>query len=107
MPNGMESKHLTNLTEFFSAEAYYIDCHAKAAPMEITINDQKYEIPVSELIIPTADNKCYWAFFPMGESDGFSPNWVFGDPWIRTFCHVFDLGQKRVGLAPSKHVNKK
>uniref|UniRef100_A0A914DTF0 Peptidase A1 domain-containing protein n=1 Tax=Acrobeloides nanus TaxID=290746 RepID=A0A914DTF0_9BILA len=83
-------------------EVYYIDCNAKGADMVITISGTKYTIPAKELIVNAGNGKCYWAFFPMGESDGFAPNWIFGDPFIRQYCHVFDLGESRIGFAPAK-----
>jgi hypothetical protein len=87
-------------------EVYYIDCNAKGADMVITISGTKYTIPAKELIVPTDGGKCYWAFFPMGESDGFAPNWIFGDPFIRQYCHVFDLGEERIGFAAANAAGK-
>jgi hypothetical protein len=86
---------------------YYIDCNAKGQDLVITISGKTYTVPAKELIVPTGDGKCYWAFFPMGESDGFAPNWIFGDPFIRQYCHVFDLGEQRIGFAPANAASGK
>jgi len=34
------------------------------------------------------------------QEDGF--DWILGDPFIRQFCNVYDVGQQRIGFAPSK-----
>jgi hypothetical protein len=83
---------------------YYIDCNWKADPVQIVIGSQTYTIPVKQLIVPTGNNdgRCYWAFMPM-TNNGMGPSWVLGDPFIRTYCNIFDLGQKRIGFA---QVNK-
>jgi len=33
---------------------------------------------------------------------GFGLSWILGDPFIRQYCNVFDLGNKRIGFAPAK-----
>jgi hypothetical protein len=82
---------------------YYIECNWKADPVQIAIGSQTYTIPAKQLIIPTGNNdgKCYWAFSPM-TSNGQGPTWILGDPFIRSYCNVFDIGQKRIGFAKAK-----
>ncbi|KAK6035461.1 eukaryotic aspartyl protease [Cooperia oncophora] len=46
------------------------------------------------------NNKCLFAIFPF-EFGGFGPSWILGDPFIRQFCNIYDIGQKRMGFAPS------
>lgn len=95
-------KFTTLVIFYFRDEVYYIPCDSKAQDILIFFDDKKsYTIKAKELIVDAGNGKCYWAFFPMGEGDGYNPNWIFGDPFIRSYCHVFDLGQQRVGLAQS------
>uniref|UniRef100_A0A914UR67 Peptidase A1 domain-containing protein n=1 Tax=Plectus sambesii TaxID=2011161 RepID=A0A914UR67_9BILA len=30
---------------------------------------------------------------------GFGPSWILGDSFIRTFCNIYDIGQRRIGFA--------
>ncbi|CAJ0939135.1 unnamed protein product, partial [Mesorhabditis belari] len=43
-------------------------------------------------------NFCYLALFPF-DNEGFGPDWILGDPFIRQYCHVFDYQQKRIGFS--------
>lgn len=36
------------------------------------------------------------------ENGGWEPNWVFGGPFLRSYCQVYDFGQKRIGLSLAK-----
>ncbi|KAH7721769.1 CRE-ASP-1 protein [Aphelenchoides avenae] len=33
---------------------------------------------------------------------GWEPNWVFGGPFLRSYCQAYDFGQKRIGLSLAK-----
>jgi len=82
---------------------YYIDCKWHAYPVQLKINGVTYEVPVKQLITDTGnhDGQCYWGMFPM-TNNGMGPSWVLGDPFIRTFCNIYDIGQKRIGFAAPK-----
>ncbi|CAI4220973.1 unnamed protein product [Auanema sp. JU1783] len=29
--------------------------------------------------------------------------WLLGDPWIRSYCHIFDMGLERIGLSETRN----
>jgi len=80
-------------------ETYYIDCKANAPDLTITIGGKPYAINAKNMIVDAGNGQCYWAAFQMG--GGFGLDWILGDPFIRQFCNVYDLGNKRIGFAPS------
>uniref|UniRef100_A0A914RGX4 Peptidase A1 domain-containing protein n=1 Tax=Parascaris equorum TaxID=6256 RepID=A0A914RGX4_PAREQ len=45
--------------------------------------------------------QCALALFPMSGS-GWGPSWILGDPFIRQYCQVHDIGRRRIGFALSK-----
>lgn len=49
---------------------------------------------------------CLLALFPF-DFGGFGPSWILGDPFIRQYCNIYDIGQQRIGFAPSKQDGKK
>ncbi|KAK6048309.1 eukaryotic aspartyl protease [Cooperia oncophora] len=70
-----------------------------------TINGMEYRVPSIEYVldIGLGDGKCVITFFEM-ESGGFGPAWILGDPWIRSYCQIHDIGQQRIGFAKAIHV---
>ncbi|CAJ0582406.1 unnamed protein product, partial [Mesorhabditis spiculigera] len=86
-------------------EVYEIACNATIPDIVLTIGGKQYAIQQENLIVTAGepDNKyCYLAIF---DWDGDGTDWILGDPFIRQFCHVFDIGKQRVGFAPSKDWN--
>ncbi|CAJ0582857.1 unnamed protein product, partial [Mesorhabditis spiculigera] len=81
-----------------SEDIYVIDCNAQAS-VTLTIGGKDYTISSSNMIVPGDNNKCWVALFGW---DSFGPAWILGDPFIRQFCNVYDIGHQRVGFAPSK-----
>ncbi|KAK6038293.1 eukaryotic aspartyl protease [Cooperia oncophora] len=81
-------------------ESYTIACNAKPAKIDITIGGKVYSIDPVNYIVSAGTNKCLFAMFPF-EFGGFGPSWILGDPFIRQFCNIYDIGQKRMGFAPS------
>ncbi|KAL6744331.1 hypothetical protein Aduo_017278 [Ancylostoma duodenale] len=83
-----------------SQESYIIPCNAKPPTLDVTIGSHKYSIDPVNYIVSAGTNKCLFAIFPF-EFGGFGPSWILGDPFIRQFCNIYDIGQKRMGFAPS------
>ncbi|CAJ0960830.1 unnamed protein product, partial [Mesorhabditis belari] len=78
-------------------EVYIIDCNATIS-VTFTIGGRDYEIESKNMIVPGDNNNCWLALFPFPNF----PQWILGDPFIRQFCNVYDLGKQRIGFAPSK-----
>ncbi|KAE9412396.1 hypothetical protein Angca_010229, partial [Angiostrongylus cantonensis] len=70
--------------------------------VEFTINGVKYTLKSEDYVIDVGlgGGQCALAFF-IHTSGGFGPAWVLGDPFIRTYCNIYDIGQKRIGFAKS------
>ncbi|KAK6757029.1 hypothetical protein RB195_015079 [Necator americanus] len=81
-------------------ESYTISCTAKPATLDITIGTQKYSIDPVNYIVSAGTNQCLFAIFPFNFG-GFGPSWILGDPFIRQYCNIYDIGQKRMGFAAS------
>ncbi|KAI6216965.1 Eukaryotic aspartyl protease [Aphelenchoides fujianensis] len=77
--------------------AYVVPCNARIS-VSIVIGGQDFEITEQQLVIPVPRARvCRLAVAPQLESF-----YLFGDPFIRTFCQVHDVEKKRVGFAPAK-----
>jgi hypothetical protein len=81
---------------------YFIDCNAQPADVVFTIGTNQYNIPYKHNIVDAGNGQCYFAFFPFNNF-GFGPAWILGDPFIRTYCNTYDIGQQRIGFALAKH----
>ncbi|XGW05163.1 hypothetical protein V3C99_015943 [Haemonchus contortus] len=80
-------------------DVFLIDCGSKPT-LELLIGNKKYEIQSENLIVPAGNGRCMLAVFGI-PSQGFGPEWILGDPFIRQFCNIYDVGQKRIGFAQS------
>ncbi|PIO68046.1 eukaryotic aspartyl protease [Teladorsagia circumcincta] len=81
-------------------ESYTIPCDANPPTLDVTIGSNVYSIDPVNYIVSAGAKKCLFAIFPF-EFGGFGPSWILGDPFIRQFCNIYDIGQKRMGFAPS------
>ena len=64
----------------------------------------KYNVPGVEYVLDLelGGGKCALTFFDM-DGGGFGPSWILGDTFIRTYCNIYDIGQKRIGFAKAHH----
>ncbi|VDM80412.1 unnamed protein product, partial [Strongylus vulgaris] len=87
-------------------ELYTVACSTmKTQPdLVFTINGVKYNVPSVEYVLDLGlgNGKCALTFFSMS-AGGFGPAWILGDTWIRTYCNIYDIGQKRIGFAKANH----
>jgi len=83
---------------------YYMPCSANPGPINLLIGSQTYQIQKVNYNLNIGDaNQCLFAFFGfdgVGVPNG--PTWILGDPFIRQYCNVYDLGQRRIGFALAK-----
>ncbi|ETN77166.1 hypothetical protein RB195_015627 [Necator americanus] len=87
-------------------ELYTVDCSTMKTQPDLifTINGVTYNVPSVEYVLDLGlgNGKCALTFFAMG-SGSFGPAWILGDTWIRTYCNIYDIGQKRIGFAKANH----
>uniref|UniRef100_A0A914DQT1 Peptidase A1 domain-containing protein n=1 Tax=Acrobeloides nanus TaxID=290746 RepID=A0A914DQT1_9BILA len=85
-----------------STDNYYVDCDADLPILNFVIGGITYGIPSEQLIIDDGDGQCLWAVTSYSDGSTSSYEWTLGDPFIRQFCNIYDLGNKRIGFAQSK-----
>ncbi|VDM74014.1 unnamed protein product [Strongylus vulgaris] len=81
-------------------ELYHIPCDAKPPSLNLYIGSNTYSINAANYIVQAANNFCILAVFPFNFG-GYGPSWLLGDPFIRQYCNIHDMGQKRIGFAKS------
>uniref|UniRef100_A0A1I7YEB0 Peptidase A1 domain-containing protein n=1 Tax=Steinernema glaseri TaxID=37863 RepID=A0A1I7YEB0_9BILA len=79
-------------------QGYSIDCNAKPDDIVLTIGGKKYPIRAKNYIVNVGEGICEIGFFGQ-ESGGYGPSWILGDPFIREYCQVYDMGRERMGFA--------
>lgn len=82
-----------------SQGVYFINCNpSNSADIVYTIGSNRYNIQKKNYIVDAGNGQCLLAVFPF-QSGGFGPAWILGDPFIRTYCNIYDIGQRRIGFA--------
>ncbi|KAK6028355.1 eukaryotic aspartyl protease, partial [Ostertagia ostertagi] len=81
-------------------EIYEIRCGANVT-FNLTIGDKVYTLEAENLVVHLADQFCVIAMYPMSYG-GFGPQWILGDPFLRQFCNIHDIGNKQIGFAKPK-----
>jgi len=80
---------------------YVVDCAtSKSLPDVIfTINGKDYPITNKDYvdIFSQEDPRCFIGFQAFTSFLG--PKWILGDCFIRQYCNIYDMGNKRLGLA--------
>uniref|UniRef100_A0A914EDA5 Peptidase A1 domain-containing protein n=1 Tax=Acrobeloides nanus TaxID=290746 RepID=A0A914EDA5_9BILA len=85
-----------------STDRYYVDCDADLPTLNFVIGGITYGIPSEQLIIDVENGQCRWAVSSNSDGSTSSNEWILGDPFIRQFCNIYDLRNKRIGFAQSK-----
>uniref|UniRef100_A0A914DP74 Peptidase A1 domain-containing protein n=1 Tax=Acrobeloides nanus TaxID=290746 RepID=A0A914DP74_9BILA len=85
-----------------STDRYYVDCDADLPTLNFVIGGITYGIPSEQLIIDVGNGQCFWAISSVSDGSTSPYEWILGDPFIRQFCNIYDLGNKRIGFAQSK-----
>ncbi|GMS78878.1 hypothetical protein PENTCL1PPCAC_1053, partial [Pristionchus entomophagus] len=79
---------------------YTLACNAQPADLKLKIGAQSYDITYKNMVVPVSFQKL------ADEIDSMSvvisgPSWILGDPFIRQYCQIYDVGNKRMGFAKS------
>ncbi|VIO90620.1 Pepsin A precursor, putative [Brugia malayi] len=82
-------------------EMFFLKCDSKPPPVTLIIGSHEYNVQSENYIVMVENNTCIFSFFPM-EGNGFGPTWIFGDPFIRQYCQIYDIGNERIGFALAK-----
>ena len=73
-----------------------IDCNKKFDDLKLTIGGVEYIIPGKQLILHQG-NKCFIAL-----DANYDDTWILGDPWIRSYCNVYNMKEPKIGFAKVK-----
>lgn len=86
---------------------YLIDCKAKYDPVTFTINKVDYNLTSSVLTMDVGldDGNCIFGIDAIDFGGGL--DWILGDPFIRQYCNVYDIGNKRMGFSASLKLQNK
>jgi hypothetical protein len=88
-----------------SVGGFTIACDAVYDPVTLTINGNPYHLTskVLTMNVGFGNNQCLFAMIPnlAAVLVNMEFDWLLGDPFIRQYCQVYDMGQRRLGLAAS------
>ncbi|TKR87232.1 hypothetical protein L596_011666 [Steinernema carpocapsae] len=75
-------------------------CNTHNLPdIELVIGGNTYLIPPFEYVINMGGHSCALGIQP--HQNGRKPAWILGDVFIRSYCQIYDIGNKRIGFAKS------
>lgn len=88
-----------------SMRLYTVDCSLISTLPSISVyfGEHKYDIEAANYVVNFGGNVCAAGIFGY-DYGGYGPTWILGDPLIRQFCVIHDVGQQRIGFAPTRHV---
>ncbi|EPB70507.1 eukaryotic aspartyl protease [Ancylostoma ceylanicum] len=78
-------------------DLYFIGCDTPAA-VNFTIGTKQYTVGAENLIIKVKEDLCILGLSHWSETD-IDAHWLLGDPFIREYCHIYDLEEKKIGFA--------
>lgn len=88
-------------TQFDEDEGmFFIGCQQREHNVTLVIGSHDYVIEPNNFIIAVDKDTCMFSFTPH-DGGSFGPTWIFGDPFIRQYCQIYDIGRERIGFAPS------
>jgi hypothetical protein len=72
--------------------------------MTFTIGGKQYPIPQIEYVLDLnlGNGQCVLTVFSM-DGGGFGPSYILGDTFIRTYCNIYDVGNKQIGFSKASH----
>jgi len=108
-PQGIVGQMATAVGATFDAPngIYRFRCTVSPPDVKITIGANVYTITYQDYVVDVGygNGDCAFALFPFNFGGG-GPSWILGDPFIRPYCNVYDIGQRRIGFAATKNPTK-
>uniref|UniRef100_A0A914C3P3 Peptidase A1 domain-containing protein n=1 Tax=Acrobeloides nanus TaxID=290746 RepID=A0A914C3P3_9BILA len=93
VPNEIFNKYIVDVNATTDGSYYYADCNATTDPVIFIIGGHEYEVESQQLITDPENDTCR---LYIGSGLG------LGDPFMRSYCHVFDIGNERIDFAKPK-----
>uniref|UniRef100_A0A0K0DWM9 Peptidase A1 domain-containing protein n=1 Tax=Strongyloides stercoralis TaxID=6248 RepID=A0A0K0DWM9_STRER len=78
---------------------YTLNCETKFPDLKLVIGNITYSISSDKLIddVGIGYGQCLFGIFGMDISMGLS--FILGDPFIQSYCNIYDFGNQRIGFA--------
>ncbi|CAJ0589475.1 unnamed protein product [Cylicocyclus nassatus] len=101
---GMPAEVVHQISKAFNAtykaedDTHYVDCAAEGPDFALIIGDKEYPIKRVNLIAEVKKNACALTVFQVSWAPA---DWMLGDSFIRQYCNIHDMKNKRIGFAPS------
>uniref|UniRef100_A0A0M3IWI2 Peptidase A1 domain-containing protein n=1 Tax=Ascaris lumbricoides TaxID=6252 RepID=A0A0M3IWI2_ASCLU len=81
---------------------YVVSCNYGQLPnMTFVIGGHEYIITSDNYIVRMGARRCELAMVSL-QSMGLPISWILGDPFIREYCNVHDMQNRRIGFAKSR-----
>uniref|UniRef100_A0A0M3J2X7 Peptidase A1 domain-containing protein n=1 Tax=Anisakis simplex TaxID=6269 RepID=A0A0M3J2X7_ANISI len=88
----------TKICDFFKGDedyGYTVTCGTHPN-ITFVIGGIEYSVTSKDYIVEYKRNECILMMGALGEGDEL---WILGDPFIRQYCQIYDMGRKRIGFA--------
>ncbi|KAH7678410.1 aspartic protease [Aphelenchoides avenae] len=85
----------------WDTQLYLVDCNATFPDVVLEIGGVRYSIPASEMILDIGYKKGKCVLNLQEGGGDLDDMFALGDPFYRSFCTAFDMGQKRLGFSKS------
>uniref|UniRef100_A0A1I7YTA7 Peptidase A1 domain-containing protein n=1 Tax=Steinernema glaseri TaxID=37863 RepID=A0A1I7YTA7_9BILA len=79
-------------------QSYVIDCANQGPDVIFTIGEHDFHVKSEHYTVQVAKDICEFGVFAFG-GGGYGPQWILGDPFLRAYCNIHDVAQKRIGFA--------
>jgi cathepsin D len=82
---------------------FVVDCKKLSSmpTLNIKLGGKDFSLKPEEYVIDIAGTECLFGFTGIDMPPSIGPLWIMGDVFLRKYYTVFDVGQKRVGIAPA------
>ena len=83
---------------------FVVDCKKLSSLPDLTVRlgGKDFTLSAEDYTLSIAKTECMFGFTGIDMPPEVGSLWILGDVFLRKFYTVFDVGQKRVGIAPAK-----
>uniref|UniRef100_A0A0N4ZDI8 Peptidase A1 domain-containing protein n=1 Tax=Parastrongyloides trichosuri TaxID=131310 RepID=A0A0N4ZDI8_PARTI len=89
------------LYAFDANVGFYVKCNAQLPDLNFLIGSALYSVPSKNMIKQYGPNQC--AYSLLGFGNYYGNQWILGHPFIKSYCHIYDMEKKAIGFASPKY----
>lgn len=82
-------------------DMFFSNCSGFTENIKIEIGDHTYEIEPTNYILQALEGICMLMLHPI-DGMGLGPQVFLGTPFIRQYCHIYDVDNKQIGFSKAK-----